>query len=172
MATNDTGTTGMMTLSSPQISAGGKIADEQVFNNFGCTGGNVSPELNWSGAPEGTKSFAVMAFDPDAPTGSGWWHWVVFNIPASVTSLASGAGDISAGKMPQGVVQSRTDFGEPGYGGPCPPEGHGLHRYQFTVFALSVEKLPLEADAPAAMVGFYINANLLGKAMLEGKYGR
>ena len=113
-----------------------------------------------------------MVFDPDAPTGSGWWHWVAFNIPADVTTLAKGAGDPGGRLMPAGVVQSRTDFGEPGYGGPCPPEDDAPHRYQFMVFALSVEKLPLDADAPAAMVGFYIHANLLGKAVLEANYGR
>jgi Raf kinase inhibitor-like YbhB/YbcL family protein len=161
-----------MTIVSPQITSGGIIADEQVFNSFGCTGGNISPELSWTNAPEGTKSFALMFYDPDAPTGSGWWHWVVFNIPATVTKLAKGAGTADGALMPAGSVQSRTDFGEVGYGGPCPPEGDAPHRYQFMVFALSVEKLSLEADAPAAMVGFYIHANLLAKALVEAKYGR
>ena len=112
-----------MTLTSPDIAPGAKIADEQVFNGFGCTGGNISPALSWSGAPKDTKSFALSVYDPDAPTGSGFWHWVVFNIPPDVTSLPKNAGNLKAGEAPKGAVQSRTDFGVPGYGGPCPPQG-------------------------------------------------
>jgi Raf kinase inhibitor-like YbhB/YbcL family protein len=163
-----------MTLASPDLKDGGSIANEQVFSGFGCTGGNVSPALNWSGAPEGTKSFAVTMYDPDAPTGSGWWHWVVFNIPAGVTSLPKGAGDASKKLLPEGAIQSRTDFGVGGYGGPCPPPGHGQHHYIFTVFALDVDKLPDAKDdgASAALVGYDLNFHALAKATLTGLYGR
>ncbi len=112
-----------LTLTSPDIAPGATIAKEQVANVFGCTGGNVSPALSWSGAPAGTKSFALSVYDPDAPTGSGFWHWVVFNIPPDVTSLPKNAGDPKGAEAPKGAVQSRTDFGVPGYGGPCPPQG-------------------------------------------------
>ena len=122
-----------MTLTSSDIKEGSTIANEQVFKGFGCTGGNASPALSWNGAPSGAKSFAVTMYDPDAPTGSGWWHWVVFNIPPNVTSLPKGAGDVKKRLMPKGAVQSRTDFGSDGYGGPCPPPGDKPHRYQITV---------------------------------------
>lgn len=159
-------------LTSAEIKPGGRIADEQVFNGFGCQGGNVSPALSWRNAPAGTKSFAVTVYDPDAPTGSGWWHWVVFNIPSNVTSLAKNAGDPAKGLTPAGSVQSRTDFGKPGYGGPCPPAGDKPHRYQITVYALKTDKLPLDENAPAAMVGFFLHQNLLKKAVLSATYGR
>lgn len=159
-------------LTSPQVKKGGRIAEEQVYNGFGCKGNNISPALQWKGAPSGTKSFAVTLYDPDAPTGSGWWHWVIFNIPANVTSLEKGAGDPPSGKAPAGSVQSRTDFGKPGYGGPCPPVGSKPHRYIFTLYALKIDKLPLDENAPAAMVGFYLHQNLIKKATLKALYGR
>lgn len=159
-------------LASAQLKEAGRIADEQVFNGFGCQGGNVSPALQWKGAPADTKSFAVTVYDPDAPTGSGWWHWVIFNIPADVTHLAKGAGNPHENLAPVGSVQSRTDFGKPGYGGPCPPTGDKPHRYQFTVYALKTDKLPLDENAPAAMVGFYLQQNLIKKAALRAQYGR
>ncbi len=160
------------TVQSGDIEAGKLMSSAQVFNGFGCSGGNQSPQLQWSGVPDGTRSFAVTVHDPDAPTGSGWWHWVVFNIPATTTGLMANAGNLQAGLMPAGAVQSRTDFGAPGYGGPCPPEGHGPHRYRFTVHALKVEKLALVENASAAMVGFMINGNSLGSATLEAIYKR
>jgi Raf kinase inhibitor-like YbhB/YbcL family protein len=160
------------TLTSPQIKPGGRIADEQVFNNFGCQGGNLSPALTWKGAPAGTKSFAVTVYDLDAPTGSGWWHWVVFNIPANVTGLAKNAGNPEAGLTPAGSVQSRTDFGKAGFGGPCPPAGDKPHRYQIAVHALKTDKLPLDESAPAAMVGFYLHQNLIARAVLKAQYSR
>lgn len=160
------------TVTSPQIREGGRIADEQVFNSFGCQGANVSPALQWKGAPAGTKSFALTVYDPDAPTGSGWWHWVLFNIPASATALAKGAGDPQTNLLPPGAIQSRTDFGKPGYGGPCPPAGDKPHRYQFTLYALKTDKLPLDENAPAAMVGFYLHQNLIQKTVLKANYGR
>ena len=104
---------GQFTLTSSDIAPGGKIAETAVFNGFGCKGGNISPALAWSGAPAGTKSFALLVHDPDAPTGSGWWHWVVYNIPAGTNSLPAGAGDPNKSLMPAGAVQGRTDFGTP-----------------------------------------------------------
>lgn len=159
-------------VTSPQVHENGKITEEQVFNSFGCTGGNVSPALTWRGAPAGTKSFAVTVYDPDAPTGSGWWHWAIFNIPANVTALAKDAGNPQANLAPPGSIQSRTDFGKPGYGGPCPPTGDKPHRYQFTVYALKTDKLPLDENAPAAMLGFYLHQNLIKKSVLKAQYGR
>jgi len=138
---------------------------------FGCAGGNKSPHLQWSGAPEGTKSFAVTCYDPDAPTGSGFWHWLVVNIPANVTELAEGAGS-SGGQLPAGALATRTDFGAPGYGGPCPPPGAHPHRYLFTVFAVQAEKLDVKPDTSAAIVGFNLNFNTLAKAEIMGLYKR
>jgi Raf kinase inhibitor-like YbhB/YbcL family protein len=163
-----------MSLTSAEVKDGGTIANEQVFKGFGCTGNNVSPSLSWSGAPGATKSFAVSIYDPDAPTGSGWWHWVVFNIPASVTSLPKGAGDVKSKAMPKDAIQSRTDFGSDGYGGPCPPTGDKPHHYQITVFAVDVDKLPDATGdaASAALVGFDLHFHTLAKATLTGLYGR
>ena len=159
-------------LSSPDIKPGAKISMEQVFNGFGCTGTNLSPALTWSGAPAGAKSFALTVYDPDAPTGSGFWHWVVFNIPASATGLPKNAGDPKANLMPQGAVQSRTDFGVPGWGGPCPPAGDKPHRYIFTLFAVDVDHLDANADTTAAVVGFNLHFHTVAKATFTGKFGR
>ena len=139
---------------------------------FGCAGGNRSPQLRWEDAPEGTKSFAVLCFDPDAPTGSGFWHWVVVNIPPTVTELPLDASNPAANRLPAGALQVRTDFGKPGYGGPCPPAGDHPHRYLFTVHAVSMDRLPVSADTSAAVVGFYLNFNTLAKATLMGLFKR
>lgn len=160
------------TLSSPGIKPGDTLTEAQVFNGFGCSGKNVSPALNWSGAPAGTKSFAVTVYDPDAPTGSGWWHWVAYNVPATATGLAEGAGTADGKALPAGTAQGRTDFGGPGFGGACPPQGDKPHRYIFTVYALKTDKIDVPADASAALVGFMIHANQLGKASFTAKYGR
>ena len=160
------------TLSSSDVSEGGTIASVQVYKGFGCAGDNVSPELSWSGAPAGTKSFALTVYDPDAPTGSGWWHWLIVNIPPSVTKLAKNAGNQSAKLAPKMSIQTRTDFGAPGYGGPCPPKGDAPHHYIFTVFALDTDKLPVDAKASAALVGFNLHAHTLSKATLTATYGR
>jgi len=160
-------------LESPDIKPGGTIAKEQVYKGFGCAGGNVSPALNWSGAPKGTKSFAVLVHDPDAPTGgAGWWHWLVINIPANVTSLAKGAGSADGAGVPAGAAQVNTDFGAPGWGGPCPPVGDKPHRYIFTVYALKVAKLDIAAGAAASLAAFMVNANAIDRATLVGTYGR
>jgi Raf kinase inhibitor-like YbhB/YbcL family protein len=163
-----------LTLTSADIKEGATIANEQVFKGFGCTGGNLSPALSWSGVPTGAKSLAVTMYDPDAPTGSGWWHWVVFNIPTATTSLPKGAGDVKKKLMPKGAIQSRTDFGSDGYGGPCPPPGDKPHHYQITVYAVDVDKLPdaKNDQASAALVGFDLHFHTLAKATLTGVYGR
>jgi Raf kinase inhibitor-like YbhB/YbcL family protein len=160
------------TVSSPDVEKNGTIRNEQVFNSFGCSGGNLSPALTWKGAPAETKSFALMVYDPDAPTGSGWWHWVLYNIPASTTGLPKGAGTADGNMLPAGAVQGNTDFGGPGYGGPCPPAGSKAHRYVFTIFALKTEKLELPPNATAAFVGFMVNANTIKKASFTAYYSR
>jgi Raf kinase inhibitor-like YbhB/YbcL family protein len=162
------------TVTSPDVHAGQKIPNPQAFNGMGCTGSNLSPALEWHGAPATTKSYAITVYDPDAPTGSGWWHWVVFNIPPGTTSLPKGAGDVKKKLMPKGAIQSRTDFGADGYGGPCPPAGDKPHHYQITVFAVDVDKLPDAKNdlASAALVGFDLHFHTLAKATLTGLYGR
>lgn len=160
-------------LSSPDIKPNSRIKDDHVFNGFGCTGKNVSPTLVWKDPPKGTKSFALLVHDPDAPTGgSGWWHWVVVNIPADAKKLDSGAGKADGAGLPKGAAQVNTDFGAPGWGGPCPPKGDRNHHYHFTLHALKVDKLDLPPGATAALAGFMINANSIGKAKLTGVYSR
>ncbi|MCZ4306214.1 YbhB/YbcL family Raf kinase inhibitor-like protein [Zoogloeaceae bacterium G21618-S1] len=159
------------TLGSPDVADGKRIAEQHVFKGFGCDGGNVSPALAWRHPPAGTQSYAVTVYDPDAPTGSGWWHWVVVNLPAQTTGLAAGAGN-PQGTLPAGARQIGTDFGAPGYGGPCPPQGHGEHRYIFTVYALKTPHLDLPANATAALAGFMMRANSLGSASLTATYSR
>jgi len=161
-----------MSLTSPDIKNKGTIDMEQVFKGFGCSGSNVSPELSWKGAPAGTKSFALTVYDPDAPTGSGWWHWVLFNIPANVTSLPKNAGNPNTHKAPAGSVQGRTDYGTTGYGGPCPPEGDKPHHYEFTIYALDIDKIDADSNASAAFIGFNIHAHTLAEGHLLGLYGR
>lgn len=159
-------------LSSPTIKDQGKIDNEHVFAGFGCSGGNVSPALQWKGAPKDTKSFALTVYDPDAPTGSGWWHWIIFNLSPTLSSLPANAGKPDGETAPSGSIQSVTDFGQPGYGGPCPPQGDKPHRYVFTLYALKLEQLPLKNDASGAMVGFYLNQNMIAKASFTAFYGR
>lgn len=158
------------TLSSSTL--GGNATEMEEFNGFGCTGKNQSPQLSWANAPEGTKSFAVTMYDPDAPTGSGWWHWVVFDIPADINTLEANAGAIDAKLMPEAAIQSITNYGAAGYGGPCPPEGHGIHKYEITVHALKTDKLGLTADTNPAVVGYYIWSNTLAKASIVSYYQR
>jgi Raf kinase inhibitor-like YbhB/YbcL family protein len=159
------------TLTSTDFTEGGTLANAQVFNEFGCKGGNASPALTWSGAPAGTQSFVLLMHDPDAPTGSGWWHWIVYNIPPGTTALPAGVGDPKKGQIPTGAVQGRNDYGAVGYGGPCPPPGKP-HRYNFTVYALKVAKLEVPQGASAALIGFNARAHALAEAQLTGMYGR
>jgi Raf kinase inhibitor-like YbhB/YbcL family protein len=153
-------------------SLGGQATINEEFNGFGCVGKNQSPQLSWTNAPKGTKSFAVTMYDPDAPTGSGWWHWVVFDIPKNTNELVSNAGNVALNLMPKGAIQSITDYGANGYGGPCPPEGHGLHKYIITVYALKTDKLGLAANTNPAVVGYYLWSNTLAKATIVAYYKR
>jgi Raf kinase inhibitor-like YbhB/YbcL family protein len=159
-----------MSLTSNDVKDGAVIGNDQVFNGMGFSGKDISPDLTWTKGPDGTQSYVLTVYDPDAPTGSGWWHWVVFNIPADTTSLPEGFGSLGTKKSAP-MIQSRTDFGVGGYGGPAPPPGK-VHHYIFTVYALKVKSLPLKADSSAAMVGFYTNANKLDSATLTGLYGK
>jgi Raf kinase inhibitor-like YbhB/YbcL family protein len=168
---SDAAKTSAFALTSPDIAAGATIAQKHLYSGFGVSGQNVSPALKWSGAPAGTKSFALMVYDPDAPTGSGFWHWVMFDIPAGVFELAEGAGDPKSGKTPAGAIQSRTDFGPPGYGGPAPPQGDPPHHYHFMLFAVDLDKLGPDADASAAFVGFNLHFHTLAKTELVARYG-
>ena len=170
---------------SPDL-AGGTFTNKFVLNGFGCTGQNVSPALVWSSAPAGTRSFAIQVHDPDAPTGSGFWHWAVYNIPASTTGLQQGAGN-TASSLPAGAFAGNTDFldtgatgGNGNYGGPCPPAGDTPHRYVFTLYALAVDKIEVAGGVPrtatAGLFSFVLNRGvgpgLLGKASFTVRYGR
>ena len=161
-----------MSLSSQAVPANSVLSNAQVFSGFGCSGDNVSPDLRWSPGPEGTQSYAVTVYDPDAPTGSGWWHWLVYNLPKDTLSLPTNAGAVEGTGLPAGAVQGRTDFGSAGFGGACPPPGHGPHRYIFTVFALKTARIDLPADASGALVGYMLNANMLEKASFTATYER
>lgn len=163
----------VFSLTSADINANQSIGQPHAYNGFGCTGGNISPALSWSDVPAGTKSLAVMVHDPDAATGgAGFWHWVVVNLPPKVTGIVTGAGSADGQKLPEGARQIATDFGSPAWGGPCPPVGDKGHRYQFTVYALKVEKLELPPNATASLTGFMVNANAIGKASFMASYGR
>ncbi|KOR27908.1 hypothetical protein TI03_05900 [Achromatium sp. WMS1] len=151
---------------------GGQLTEKQVFSGFGCSGQNISPALTWINAPNNTKSFAITVYDPDAPTGSGWWHWVIFNIPTTVNKLPQNAGNIAAKLAPAGSIQSKTDFGTPGFGGACPPKGDKAHRYIFTVYALNTAELQLDMNASPAMIGFVLNNAAIAKASLIAYYQR
>lgn len=151
---------------------GGQATEKQVFNGFGCNGKNLSPQLFWENPPTGTRSFAVTIYDEDAPTGSGWWHWLIFDIPASVNELKAGAGNISLNLAPDGSIQSITDFKSNGYGGLCPPEGSKAHRYVITVYALKTNKIGLDANANPALVGFMLEQNVIEKASIVVYYKR
>ena len=159
-------------LTSPDISPNGTVPARFEANTFGCHGDNQSPELNWSDAPANTQSFALTVYDPDAPTGSGWWHWMVLNIPSNVHHLAANAGAVGNDGLPKGATQVRTDYGVKAWGGTCPPVGDKPHRYIFTLYALKAPALELPADATAALGGFIINANVLAKTSFTGYYSR
>jgi Raf kinase inhibitor-like YbhB/YbcL family protein len=172
-------------LASPDL-ASGTFDNKFILNGFGCTGGNVSPALQWAFPPAGTQSFSIQVHDPDAPTGSGFWHWAVYNIPANVTSLPQGAGN-SAANLPAPAHGGTTDLFDTGltggngnYGGPCPPEGDPPHHYNFTIYALSVPDMEVAAGIPATgtagLHSFALNkalgAVVLGKATFTATFGR
>lgn len=160
-------------LSSPSLGpAGGTVPARYVANVLGCAGGNVSPALAWRDPPTGTKSFAVTMFDPDAPTGSGFWHWIVSNIPPGVTSLPESAGSPGGRGMPARAVQSRGDAGASHYVGPCPPPGDQAHRYVITVYAMKVPKLRVDARSSGAAVISALHAETIAKASLTYRFGR
>jgi len=148
-------------------SVNGQLQPAQFANSFGCTGGNLSPQLSWSGAPQGTKSYVITMFDPDAPTGSGWWHWVLANVPANVKELSEGDGSTN-GKLPAGTLEVRGDNGQASYLGACPPVGE-MHTYIVTVYALKVGKLELPPTVTPAMLSYVAMGNSLGKATLSIK---
>ena len=157
-----------MRLFSQDFNDGDKLPARQVFNGMGYEGDNLSPHLTWDDVPAGTKSFVVTCFDPDAPTGSGWWHWGVANLPVDTRVLPQGAGS-GVAELPSGAVQTRTDFGKAGYGGAAPPKGES-HRYIFTVYALDVEKLEVDEQASGAMLGFNVHFHQLASASLTAIY--
>lgn len=159
---------GSFTLESSDLE--GQLSVQQEFNSFGCTGKNMSPALQWKNAPKGTKSFAVTMYDPDAPTGSGWWHWLLVNIPKTSTDLSTDAS--AQAKLPKGAVETITDYGSAGFGGACPPKGDKAHAYIVTVYALDVEKLDVTAKSDSALVGYMINQHVIEKATLVSYYGR
>jgi Raf kinase inhibitor-like YbhB/YbcL family protein len=159
-----------LALQSPDITPDGAIALDHVYDESGCHGGNISPALSWNHPPAGTRSFAVLMVDPDAP-GGGWWHWAVFDIPAGVTSLRAGAGDPARRLLPAGAIQVHNDWGSLGYGGPCPPPGPP-HHYRLMLYALRLAKLGLDASASPAQVAAGARANALAETEIVGVYGR
>ncbi|MBD8898394.1 YbhB/YbcL family Raf kinase inhibitor-like protein [Rhodanobacter sp. DHG33] len=144
----------------------GRLPPSSSFHGFGCTGDNRAPAVHWQHAPTGTRSYALTVYDPDAPTGSGWWHWVVVNLPASSAALPAG------GHLPAGALAVRNDYGQAAWGGPCPPKGDAPHRYIFTVYALDVPSMELPEGASPALAGFMIHGHTLGAARVTLTYGR
>lgn len=155
------------TLTSATIAEGEPLPAAQRSALFGVPGGqDLSPDLTWSNAPEATRSYAVTAYDPDAPTGSGFWHWAVMNLPATVTTIPVGAGTKESDVLPDTATQLRTDAGTAQYIGAAPPAGHGPHRYVFTVWALDVEQVDVPADATPAYLGFVMSGHTIGRATI------
>ncbi len=158
------------TLYSPDIYQNQQIREEQVFNNFGCDGQNVSPRLVWRNAPNNVKSFAITMFNKDAKTGSGWWHWIVYNIPANINKIDEGA-STNKKLLPKGAIQGINDYGKKQYGGACPPERE-KHNYIITIYALNVEKLDLPRNSTPAMVSLYLNKHKIKIATINAFYER
>jgi len=159
-------------VSSADMADGATLADAQIFEGVGDPGGNLSPQLSWSGFPEATKGFAVTCFDPDAPTGSGFWHWVLFDVPRAVTSLPAGAGSGDMAGLPAGATHARNDYGVKGFGGAAPPEGDPPHRYVFAVHAVDTDALGPDSDASPAYVGFNLRFHTIARGLLIPVYGR
>ena len=156
------------TLSSNDLQ--GQLTTTQEFDGFGCSGANQSPALHWTNAPKGTKSFALTMYDADAPTGSGWWHWMIVNIPATSKQIASNAS--AKHLLPKGAIETMTDYGSAAFGGACPPRGDKAHNYTVTLYALDIEKLDLEAKSDSALVGYMINSHTIQKTSIVSYYSR
>ena len=156
------------TLTSESVTDGQLLANDQVSGIMGAGGSDVSPQLSWSGFPEETRSFAVTVYDPDAPTASGFWHWAVANLPASVTELPANAGDGS--ELPGGAMTLANDAGQKRFIGAAPPPGHGVHRYYVVVHAVGTEKLDLPDEATPAFLGFNLFQQAIARAIIHGTY--
>lgn len=157
-------------LTSESMTHNEALGTAQVSGIMGPGGGDESPQLTWDGFPEGTKSFAVTVYDPDAPTASGFWHWAVFNLPVTTTSLPAGAGTEGSGLLPEGAVTLKNDGGFPGFVGAAPPPGHGPHHYHVVVHAVDVETLDIPAEGSPAYLGFNLFSHSIGRARIIGTF--